>query len=70
MVYIFRRGSERAVRILDSHEETMQKPEHISDKRWKQHLDWMQVTGEARARNLKVLQEQRTRPQESRADKR
>lgn len=48
----------------------MQKPEHISDKRWKQHLDWMQVTGEARARNLKVLQEQRTRPQEPRADKR
>lgn len=70
MVYIFRRGSERAVRILDSHEEAMQKPEHISDKRWKQHLDWMQVTGEARARNLKVLQEQRTRPQEPRADKR
>ena len=47
----------------------MQKPDHISDKRWKQHLDWMQVTGEAAARNLKALQEQRERSQESQAEK-
>lgn len=47
----------------------MQKPEHISDKRWKQHLEWMQVTGDARISNLKALQEQRKRSQESQAAK-
>lgn len=55
---------------LDRHfEEDMQKPDHISDKRWKQHLDWMQVTGEARARNFQALQEQRKRAQEAQANK-
>lgn len=32
------------------------KPDHISQKRWQQHLDWMQVTGETTRKHLQELQ--------------
>lgn len=28
------------------------KPENISEERWKQHMDWMQVTGSTAAKHL------------------
>jgi hypothetical protein len=38
---------------------TMQKPNHISAKRWQQHLTWMQVTGETKDRHVKQLADKR-----------
>jgi|GEM_PF-3603249 len=29
-----------------------QKPDHISEQRWKQHLDWMQVTGSTSEKHI------------------
>lgn len=38
---------------------SMQKPDHVSDKRWQQHLAWMQVTGETKNRHIRELAEKR-----------
>lgn len=37
----------------------MQKPDHISNKRWQQHLAWMQVTGETKNRHIREMAEKR-----------
>lgn len=33
------------------------KPENISDQRWKQHVDWMQVTGSTTDKHLQEHRE-------------
>ena len=34
-------------------DESMKRPETIPEERWKQHLDWMQVTGSTLDEHLK-----------------
>ena len=37
-------------------DEDMKRPENIPEERWKQHLDWMQVTGSTVDQHLKEHQ--------------
>lgn len=42
----------------------IERPKHISKERWRLHLNWMNIVGEAATQNLQIARQQSQKRQE------